>query len=449
MQTALRKYWLSLNASYWFIPSLLTLSALVLSLVTVYVDRHGGAQWLTDLGWVQASRPDGARSQLAVISSSMIAVASTVFAITIAAVVYASGTYGPRLLTNFMTDRGNQLSLGVFIATFVYSLMVLRVIRSEGETAVDEATLQTLMTPGFVPQLSLLIATILSVVAVAVLVYFLHHIPASIRINSVLAGIGRRLLRDIEERFPKVSSARPAARSAGGTPLTATGTGYIEIIDFDRLDDIAGAVGATINLKVRTGDFVHPPMTLLEMAGADPSGELGRELRTAFAIGASRTPTQDLEYLIDELVEIALRALSPAINDPFTAITSLHWVGAATASLAGRNLCRGPEQEDYDAMRVRPIDDDFAHFLARGFGSIRLSAAGNPLAAKVLVDMLASAVSSCALPERREALTREARLLEKQAAVALAGPALEEIRDKVRAFEASARADSDTAVPTY
>lgn len=439
MQTALRKYWLSLNASYWFIPSLLTLGALVLSFATIHIDRSGGAQWLTDLGWVQASRPDGARSLLTVISSSMIGVASTVFAITIAAVVYASGTYGPRLLTNFMTDRGNQLSLGIFVATFVYSLMVLRVVRAEDEVAATAEDAAATYLPGFVPQISLLIAVALLVLSIAVLVYFLHHIPASIRINSVLAGIGRRLLRDIEDRFPEVDGARSPSRSAGGTQLPATATGYIEIIDFDRLDDIARTVGATISLKVRTGDFIHPPMPLLEVSGADPSGELAGELRGAFAFGASRTPTQDLEYLIDELVEIALRALSPAINDPFTAITCLHWVGAATTSLAGRNLYRGPEQEDYDAMRVRPMDDDFAHFVARGFGGIRLSAAGNPLAAKVFVDMLASAVSSCALSERRDRLVREAKLLEEQAAVALAGPALDEIREKVRAFEASMR----------
>ena len=439
VQTSLRKFWLSLNASYWFIPTLLTLAALVLSFVTIFIDRNGGAQWLTDLGWVQASRPDGARSLLTVISSSMIGVASTVFAITIAAVVYASGTYGPRLLTNFMTDRGNQLSLGVFVATFVYGLMVLRVVRAEDEVPATAEDAAATYLPGFVPQISLLIAVALLLLSVAVLVYFLHHIPASIRINSVLAGIGRRLLRDIDDRFPKVDGARSPSRSAGGVTVTAAVTGYVEIIDFDRLDDLARAVGATISLKVRTGDFIHPPMTLLEIAGADPDDELSAELRGAFAVGAARTPTQDLEYLIDELVEIALRALSPAINDAFTAITSLHWIGAATASLAGRNLCRGPEQEDYDAMRVRPLDDDFSHFVARGFGGIRPSAATNPLAAKVFIDVLLAAMDGCELPERRALLAREAKLLEEQAEVELAGPALDEIRAKGRAFEAALR----------
>jgi uncharacterized membrane protein len=437
VRTSLRKIWLSLNASYWFIPTLLTLGALFLSFVTIHIDRSGGSQWLTDVGWVQPSRPDGARSLLTVISSSMIGVASTVFAITIAAVVYASGAYGPRLLTNFMTDRGNQLSLGVFVATFVYALMVLRVVRAEDEVPATVEDAAATYLPGFVPQISLLIAVALLVLSIGVLVYFLHHIPASIRINSVLAGIGRRLLEDIEERFPETNVTRSPSRSAGGTPIPSTVTGYIEIIDFDRLDDIARSVGATVSLKVRTGDFIYPPMALLEISGVDPSNELGRHLRGAFVFGASRTPTQDLEYLFDELVEIALRALSPAINDPFTAITSLHWVGAATANLAGRNLCRGPEQEDYDAMRVRPIDDDFDHFVARGFGSIRMAAAGSPLAARAFIDMLASAALNCTLPERRAALEEEAKLLERQAEQVLAGPALEEIRQRARAFQPS------------
>ena len=122
----------------------------LLAILTVWLDRHGAAQWLTSHEWVDQARPEGARNVLNVIAGSMIGVASTVFSITIAAVVYASGSYGPRLLANFMEDRGNQLSLATFIATFVYSVLVLRVVRDAYETAGD---------PGFVPQLSLMIAT--------------------------------------------------------------------------------------------------------------------------------------------------------------------------------------------------------------------------------------------------------------------------------------------------
>lgn len=434
MQTALRKFWLSLNSSYWFIPSLLTIAALILSIVTIYIDRHGGADWLVELGWIFPSRPDGARGQLTVISGSMIGVGATVFSITIAAVVYASGTYGPRLLTNFMTDRGNQFSLGVFVATFVYSLMVLRVVRAEDEVPATIEDAAATYLPGFVPQLSLLVAMALVILSVGVLVFFLHHVPASIRINSVLAGIGRRLLDDIERRFPAEADGKVPVARANGIAVTAGGTGYIEIIDFDRLDDIARPEDVTINLQIRTGDFVHPAVPLLEVSGGTLDDRLADRLRDCFAIGSARTPTQDLEYLIDELVEIALRALSPAINDPFTAITSLHWLGAATASLAGRDLGSGPEQDSYDAARVRPVEDDFAHYVQRGHGGVRLSAAGNPLAAAIFLDTLAAAALACRSSDRRAVLRDEGRRLMDQAATLLDGPAHDEIRQRHAAF---------------
>ena len=128
MIARLRALWQGTRASYWFYPALFTTSAALLAILTVWLDRHGAAQWLTSHEWVDEARPEGARNVLNVISGSMIGVASTVFSITIAAVVYASGSYGPRLLANFMEDRGNQLSLATFIATFVYSVLVLRVV---------------------------------------------------------------------------------------------------------------------------------------------------------------------------------------------------------------------------------------------------------------------------------------------------------------------------------
>src|SRR3546814_19083592 len=119
-------------------------------------------------------------------------------------------------------------------------------------------------------------------------------------------------------------------------------------------------------------------MVLLHVVGADPDGELSAELRGAFAVGAARTPTQDLEYLFDELVEIALRALSPAINDPFTATTSLHCAGAAPASLTGRHLWRGPARHDSTSMRARQREDGFSHLLPSGLRCTRPFAARHP-----------------------------------------------------------------------
>lgn len=436
MNARLRQLALTLDASYWFLPALLTLGAFVLSFVTYYFDVKLGAGWLTDLWWLHSSQPDGARSLLLSISGSMISVAGTVFAITVAAVVYASGNYGPRLLTNFMTDRGNQISLGIFIATFVYSLMTLRTIRQPGEGG----------GVGFVPELSLLIAIGMALLSVGVLVYFLHHVPDSIRINNVVAGIGKRALRDIGKRYPDIwqGESFPERPARKGRPICAGEAGYLAVVDFSSLRDLADEKGIAVHLKVRGGDFVHQgvPLAIVENdRGGDCSDE---ELRDAFAIGDSRTASQDLEYSIDELVEIALRALSPGINDPFTAVTCIHWLGAATTMIAGRDLRRGPDGRRYGDGDVFAIHDDFDHFVARGFGSVRTSAATNVIAARILLEAIEATALACAGGERRDVLTIEARRLMEQAGLGLEGPALESVRAR---FDELDRRLRDAAFP--
>lgn len=430
MTAHLRSLWVSINASYWFYPTLFSLIAAALALTTVWLDRSGAAEFLTDVEWLVPARPEGARTVLSVIAGSMIGVAATVFSITIAAVAYASGNYGPRLLTNFMQDKPNQLSLGVFISVFVYALLVLRVVRNEAETAVDALDAAATPLPGFTPQLSLLVATGLAMLAVATLVYFLHHIPASIRINSVLHGIGSRLVHDIVERFPEDADPEQPGEAKQGTPIVATAPGFITIIDFATLDEIAEKHEAVVILKVRTGDFVHPDVTLIEVSGCDPDDDLTAKLRTCFETGSIRTAVQDPEFLFDELVEIALRALSPGINDPFTAITSLQWIGAATAELGRRNLDCGPEQQSYSRERVRPLDDDFTHFVQRGFGGVRASAAASALASKHFIDALAHAATTCKANDRLALLRAEGDRLLAQARLDIHGPSLEELEHR-------------------
>jgi UrcA family protein len=442
VRSSLRATWLKVRASYWFIPSLLTLFALALSAATVQLDRHWAAQWLATFDWFEESRPDGARAQLSVIAGAMIAIASTVFAITIAAVAYASGSYGPRLLSNFMNDRGNQVSLGMFIATFVFNLMILRVVRDP-----ENAPALTDMPAGgvedFVPQLSMLVSGASALIAVGVLVYFLHHVPASIRINSVLGGIGRRLVTDIEQRFPDPGSAEAPPPIRAGHPVSAAAIGYIEIIDFAGLDRLAEDCGVAFALKVRTGDFIHPHLPVATADKPLDSDAAGRVLG-CLSLGDSRTPTQDLEFLIDELAEIGLRALSPGVNDPFTAVTAMHWMAAALAKLAERDLSAGPEQGSYDPRRVAPLPDDFSHYLKRSFGAMRASAATSPIAATVFLDSIVGVALGASSPGRRAALAEECRLLGAQAEQELAGPALEEIRRRAAEAAGQAAADSES-----
>ena len=439
MNADIRWLWSRLNSNYWFYPALFSITGAVLAMVLVWFDRNGFAEFLNGISWLQPARPQSASNMLQVIAGSMIGVASTVFSITIAAVAYASGTYGPRLLTNFMEDKGNQLSLATFIGTFVYAITVLRTVRAEDEAAATVKDAVSTSLPGFVPQLSLLVAYLLMALSVAVLVYFLNHIPSSIRINTVLKGIGARLLHDIRDNYPEDGSGRELELGPDGKPLPMERTGYIQIIDFEELVHLCDKHECTIALEVRTGDFVHPGMALVRLCEGEADEQLARDFAHAFTIGATRTPTQDPQFLIDELVEIGLRALSPGINDPFTAITAMHWLGAATAELGRRDLRRRIEDHPEDC-RVYPLPDTFKHFLERGFGAMRSAASTNPQAALVMFDTLRTAAAPTQAKQRMDLLRDQGDKLREQARLALVGPDLAAVEERYLMFLKAFRA---------
>ena len=424
-----QKLWSDINASYWFFPGLFAISTLLLAMLTVELDRRSLTEWVDHLNWLPPARPQGASNMLTVIASSMIGVASTVFSITIAAVAYASGNYGPRLLTNFMEDRGNQLSLATFIGTFVYAITVLLSVRMP-----DESGVLTSQGDGFVPQLSLLIAYVLMAVSVMVLVYFLNHVPSSIRINAVLEGIGRRLLNAIRDNFDEPMKARVEGEVREGTPVFASRTGYIQVINWHELLKVARKSGSELQLAVRTGDFCHPSVAIGYWS-EKPDDACDEQVRECIALGDARTPAQDLHFMIDELVEIGLRALSPGINDPFTAISALHWIGAATAELGKRDLNWSVGEPDEDGRRpLRPMADDFSHYLGRGFGTIRSAAATSPPAATDMFDSLESAAVTITDPVRHKNIRDEADQLMRQAKASLTGPDLEQVEARFALF---------------
>ncbi|MAK99814.1 MAG: hypothetical protein CL803_03920 [Citromicrobium sp.] len=424
MIARLRKLWSDINASYWFFPGLFAFATLLLAILTVELDRRGLTGWIDQLNWLPPARPEGASNMLTVIAGSMIGVASTVFSITIAAVAYASGNYGPRLLTNFMEDRGNQLSLATFIGTFVYAITVLLSVRMPDEAGMLAAQGGY---KGFVPQLSLLVAYLFMAMSVMVLVYFLNHVPSSIRINAVLEGIGRRLLSAIRKNFDEPMKARVEGKVREGTPIFANGTGYIQVINWNELLEVARDSGAELQLAVRTGDFVHPSVAIGYWS-EQPDEKWSDEVRDCFALGDARTPTQDLHFMMDELVEIGLRALSPGINDPFTAISALHWIGAATAELGKRDLNWSVGKPDEDGRHpLLPMADDFSHYVRRGFGTIRSAVATSPPAATVMLDALESTAATITDPVRHKVVRDEAHQLMRQAKTCLVGPDLEQV----------------------
>ncbi|MBA2935187.1 DUF2254 domain-containing protein [Sphingomonas sp. CGMCC 1.13654] len=426
-----------LRESYWFIPTIMAVMAILLAGGMITLDSYQGSNWMDGVPWLYAARPDGARSLLSSIGGSMIGVAGTTFSVTIAAVVYASGQYGPRLLSNFMSDRGNQVTLGTFIATFVYSMVVLRTIRSPGESGAGA--------DAFVPQLALLVAVLLVLCSIGVLIFFIHHVPTRIHINSVIEEIGDRLLAEIGARFPVfIGAPLPAEarsdedripdafrRDAGSTQavhrkeIEARQTGYLQLIDDETLLSVATRHDLVLRLQYQPGDFVHVGRALVEACPPEKcDDDAVAAIRGCFAVGSRRTPLQDLRFLIDELVEIAARALSPGVNDPFTASTCLDWLGAALADVARRSLPSRLRADEKGALRVIAHPVDFAGFMDRGFGALAQYASQDRIAALRFLGALGEVAMSCDNVERLGVVRAQVDQIEELATGGLDGEPL-------------------------
>jgi len=291
---------------------------------------------------------------------------------------------------------------------------------------------------GFVPQLSLLVAYGLMGLSIAVRVFFLNHIPASIRINTVLEGIGTRLINDIREMFPEPAKGEVEMRTASGKAVEAIDTGYVQAIDLKRLTRATEEAGGCLAVSVRTGDFVHPAVPLAHWGESQlPEALHDDEVRACFVLGGMRTPAQDLHFLFDELVEIGLRALSPGINDPFTAITALHWLGAAVAELGQRDLARTFADADSESGEsLVLLQGDYAHFVDRSFGAIRTAIATSPAAATVTLETMINAGRTLEDETRGKVLLTEMDQLVRQARLKLTGPDLEKVEARYQAIRA-------------
>ena len=340
-----------LRASYWFVPSCLVIAAMILAEASLALDRSGVdvTSWLPES--LTDTQLDGARSTLAVAAQSVIGVTGVMFSVTMVAVSFASGNFGPRLIGNFMRDRGNQWSLGILISTFVYSLIVLQSLHAPATEDAD----------AFVPEISVLLAMAFTFVSVFVMIYFVHHVPETINVANIASGLGHRF------RDALVESARPAESASPPRleyPLALESPGYIQRLEIDRLDAVAEEHGLTIAVEALPGTFVDARQCVVRTS-RPVEDDIKTELRAAFALGSSKTEDQSPLFIADEQVEMIARALSPGVNDPFTAINCLNWLAAAIvegAAEGGRFGLQG-------TGRVHMPGIDLPEILAATFGA--------------------------------------------------------------------------------
>lgn len=408
--------WDALRGSFWFVPLVMVGGAILLSLVTLAVDlAAAGRDVSLTLAWSFSRGPEGSRAVLGTVAGSMITIASVCFSITIVALQQASSQFGPRLLHNFMRDRGNQIVLGTFIAGFTYCLLVLRAVNGTEEDR-------------FVPHLSVTVGLLFALAGVAVLIYFVHHSAASIQAEHVIAAVGHDLRDAIDRLYPeKLGTGADGPRSgtpppddfeATSAPVPAEASDYLQAVDTDGLLRLAVEHDLVLRIEYRPGQFVlrGRPLVRAWPVARCPDAVAAR-LRGVFILGSRRTLLQDVEFAVDQLVEIALRALSPGVNDPFTALACVDRLGEGVIEFAARSVPSPRRHDDKGVLRVIAQPVTPRGFADAAFHQIRQAARTNAAVTLRLLEVIAAVAPRVAGGELRAALLAHADLihLESQA----------------------------------
>jgi uncharacterized membrane protein len=401
----------SLRTTLWVLPAVEVVAAVVLFVVTYGLDRAAYRGDLTFPSWVNSGSADAARQILIGIAAAVITVVGLVFSITIVALTLASTQFGPRMLRNFIRDRGTQITLGTFVATFVYAVLALGSV-SHGDRG------------DFVPHLCVTVALLLVLVDLGVLIYFIHHVASSIQLPQVMASIANDLSSGIDAELASGDRARGRDREAGlseaellvrldesGADVHAPTSGYLQFVAYSALVDIAAGAGSVIRLLHRPGHFVVEGLPLARVWPADTAPEVSRALKRSHATGAHRTLSQDLTFAIDQLVEIAIRALSPAVNDTFTALTCIDWLGDGLCKISSRWNPRRAHRDDQGYVRVITAEASYARLVDRSFDKIRQAGRGMPAVLIRQLDALGRVLEYTTTTEQRGVLTRQAEMI--------------------------------------
>jgi uncharacterized membrane protein len=406
------------RSSLWFLPGIILVVAVALALGLIELDRGLQARLVADYPQLLGSGAAGARGLLTTVASSMITVAGVVFSITLVALGQASSQYSSRVLRNFMRDRVNQSVLGVFVGIFAYCLVVLRTIRAGDEGA-------------FVPPLAVFGGLILAFIGILVLIYFIHHISTSIQASEILATAAQETLAAVEACFPdplgtgaaRVDHAAVDA-ALGWFPILATRSGYIQTLDTGPLLRFAAARGVVIRIDRAIGEFMVAGTPIASMQGGVPADEDGARLSGFFVVARQRTVEQDVEFGLCQMTDVALKALSPGINDTTTAVMCVHHLTTILVRLSDRVI---PDalRDDEGTVRVLLTGPTYARFLDVGYDRIRRNATGHVEVLDALLDSLAQVAGATTAPPRRAALRTHAREFE-----ALTTHAIDTARDR-------------------
>jgi uncharacterized membrane protein len=410
--------WLNFKSSLWFLPSLMVFASILLALGMVELD-HSLELDVDEQGprFFGASS-DGARKVLATIAGSMITVAGVIFSITIVTLSLAANQYTPRILRNFTKDKGNQLVLGFFVSLFTYCLLVLRTIRGGDE--------------GFIPAVSVLVAIVLAIIGIYLFIYFIHHSTLAIQASEILSAIASETNDAVDAIFPdelgeEESETEPLVPPAPGAEqrwhrIHAASSGYIQAVDQEALLRWSQNQAAVLKMEKGVGEFVIRD-SLLASALADkrPEDEQIRELNQAYAINQHRSIEQDPAFGIRQIVDIALKALSPSMNDSTTAVSCVDHLAQIMHRVIRRKIPSCYRYSDGE-LRVIACGDDFESLLNLAFNEIRQNARDNVALLLRILERLEDLAEPGISHRRRAAIWKHVRLFRESSNLSAAVP---------------------------
>lgn len=414
-----RGRWNRWRSSLWVVPAGMVVAAFVSAIGMVQLSAFVPRDLLIRFPRLFGADAQSSRSMLSTIAGSMATIAGVTFSITIVAVAQASSQYTSRILRNFLSDRPSQIMLGMLAGTFVYCLVLIRTIRGEVDLL-------------FIPGLGVLGAFALAIASIGFLVYFIHHIAESLQASQVLARVRRETIAVIDRSYPDVGTTdTPARRSGSGAQAlqwqwtNAHASGYLQHIDSDALVAWACRRNEVVRLEYCVGDYVVEGTPMLATAslgtGALDAGkgtigavEADTALTDACSVGAYRTIDDDASFGIQQVVDIANKALSPGINDATTAVTAIDTLGAILIRLGPRRI-EPPVWIVENVERLIAPGRSYEALLGIGLDELRRSASADVGVSLHLLAVIARIGAHTPSLVRRKLLAASADLLREAA----------------------------------
>jgi len=401
----LKQLWNNMRSNFWFAPSLIVLVSIAFAAALIRADSAGSDRWLAQWPHLFGAGAEGARGMMSTIAGSMMSVVGVMFSMILVVLALASSQYTSRILRNFMRSRVTQVVLGIFAGIFTYCLIVLRTIRS-GEDA-------------FVPGLAVFFGFVLALGGVGALMFFIHHIASSIQASSIIASAAQETSAAIDRLFPEKPGQGPGEDDEDPTPrplseqnwrtVPAEASGYIQGVNNAALLRLARDRKTIVSMEHGIGEFVVQNTTLASIALEDPPDrETIAALQAAFSISRHRTVEQDVAFGIRQIVDVALKALSPGIIDTTTAVMCVDYLTVILARIAPRQF---PSSRRYEEGQLRVIakGPSFEDLLAESFDQIRNSAKGDVAIMSRMLGAFQTIASLTGSPKRRQAIREQAQ----------------------------------------